>query len=180
MYYLGLVHGLTRLKPVSCHHFHWLTKRTLLKQTHTDTRALRKTTTHTHTHTTCTQPNWKLHELISVPHSRSRTLTSVLEKKSADTLHTCPAPFQHCCCVSSLSEATFVSCPARPCHWPSTPSARRQEVSQCLKQQAARCLRSLVNLWVSCSLLNKAHSWLKRFICTRGLLAKSKHPNPLR
>lgn len=34
MYYLGLVHGLTRLKLVSGHHLHWLTDTT---QTHTHT-----------------------------------------------------------------------------------------------------------------------------------------------
>lgn len=114
MYDLGLVHGLTQLKLVSGHHLHSLIqKHTTQTQTLVNcAHILNVQSLHTHT-----QPNWKLHELISVPHSRSRTLTSVLEK-SADTLYTCPpcsVPTPLLCLIVSVRDNSLVSCPVLIC-----------------------------------------------------------------
>lgn len=186
MYYLGLVHGLTQLKLVSGHHLHltdWLTRTP--HKTHNTltlaklcTYALHANTQRTHTHT---QPNWKLHELISVPpppHSRSRTLTSVLEK-SADTLHTCPprsiqTPLL-CLVASCYRDNSLVSCPVLLCHWP-TPTPHPTAAAALLPCETTGSAAVsggwgcklhitrghwLTSGWAVPS-LTKAHSWSKK------------------
>lgn len=65
--------------------------------------------------------NWKLHELISVPHCRSRALTSVLKtkketsKKSLLTLFVLAPNTAAVSCRLSPKQL-FVSCPVRLCH----------------------------------------------------------------
>ena len=140
MYYLGLVHGLTRLKLVSGHHLHWLDWRYTSTQSHTETHTHTPTHTHPHTHFpsqlctymqstphthTHTQPNWKLHELISVPPppplTTAHALSPLCWRKSADTLHTCPprsVPTLLLCPSPLLLETiSLVSCPVLLCHW---------------------------------------------------------------